>query len=122
LNYLTRIDHHDHEALVAIVPATGELVGVARFIRSAEDPRSAEVAFVVADRWRRQGLGGELLRRLLVRAREESIDRLTADILVGNRAMLALFRQIGPTVMKRKGSVMAVTVAVTNSTVVARDS
>jgi hypothetical protein len=33
--YLTQIDHHNHEALVAIVPATGVIVGVARFVRSS---------------------------------------------------------------------------------------
>ena len=33
LNYLTRLDHHDHEALVTVDPVTGECVGVARFVR-----------------------------------------------------------------------------------------
>ena len=31
LRYLTEVDHHTHEALVAIDPRTGEGVGVARF-------------------------------------------------------------------------------------------
>jgi len=30
--YLTQVDHHDHEALAAIDAATGEGVGVARFV------------------------------------------------------------------------------------------
>jgi hypothetical protein len=35
LAYLTDVDHHDHEALVALASAPGEpdIVGVARFIR-----------------------------------------------------------------------------------------
>ena len=38
LRYLTEVDHHDHEALVA-VGADGTLVGVARSVRSAGDPQ-----------------------------------------------------------------------------------
>ena len=33
LDYLTRIDHHDHEALLAIDERTGEAVAVARYVR-----------------------------------------------------------------------------------------
>src|SRR6476469_1483205 len=43
LSYLTEVDHRDHEALVAVDPETNEGVGVARFIRSAEDPALAEI-------------------------------------------------------------------------------
>ena len=35
VTYLTDVDHHDHEALAAIDAATGEGVGVARFVRCA---------------------------------------------------------------------------------------
>ena len=34
LDYLTRVDHHDHEALVALDARTGDGVGVARFVRT----------------------------------------------------------------------------------------
>ena len=54
LAYLTEIDHHDHEALAAIDPETGELVGVARYVRGAE-PELAEVSVVVGDPWQRRG-------------------------------------------------------------------
>ena len=37
LSYLTVVDHHDHEALVALDPATGDGVGVARFVRVSDD-------------------------------------------------------------------------------------
>src|SRR5436309_2677546 len=50
LEYLTEIDHHDHEALVAIHPGTGELVGVTRYVRGSE-PHQAEVSVVVGDPW-----------------------------------------------------------------------
>ena len=108
--YLTQIDHHNHEALVAIVPATGDIVGVARFIRSATDPASAEIALTVADWWQGRGLGSELLRHLVERAREEKITRFTADLLTGNRAMLALIRQLGVVDTTVDGVTMTATV------------
>jgi RimJ/RimL family protein N-acetyltransferase len=108
--YLTQLDHHDHEALVAIVPATGDIVGVARFFRSATDPACAEIALTVADSWQGRGLGGELLRQLVERAREEKITRFTADLLTGNRAMLALIRRLGVVDTTVDGATMTATV------------
>ena len=63
LSYLTEVDHHDHEALVAVDPETNEGVGVARFVRSAEDPAVAELAVAVADDWQGQGVGSLLAGR-----------------------------------------------------------
>ena len=74
ITYFTEIDHHDHEALVAVLPGTGGIiVGVARFIRDPAHPDTAEVAVVVADSWQRRGLGTVLLRRLARRANEVGI-------------------------------------------------
>src|ERR1700730_6834344 len=64
LRYLTDIDHHDHEALVAIDPATRDGLGVARYVRSRARPDEAEFAVAVADDWQQRGLGTALLRRL----------------------------------------------------------
>lgn len=52
LTWLTDVDHRDHEALVA-VDDHGELVGVARYIRLADRPATAEVAVTVVDQRRR---------------------------------------------------------------------
>jgi len=57
LRYFTEIDHHDHEALGAVDRASGRGVGVARYVRSAEDARSAEIAVTVVDEWQGRGLG-----------------------------------------------------------------
>ena len=43
---MTQVDHHDHEALVAVDVSTGEGIGVARFVRVGDDV--AEPAIVVA--------------------------------------------------------------------------
>ena len=46
LRYLTDVDHHDHEALIAFDPETGGAVAVARFVR-LDDDTSAEAAVTV---------------------------------------------------------------------------
>jgi GNAT superfamily N-acetyltransferase len=104
LVYLTEVDHRDHEALVAEQPATGEILGVARFVRSERNSSVAEVGIAVVDHAQRQGLGRVLMDRLASRAREEGVTRFTGVTLVGNAAIRALFRELGPTVATHVGS------------------
>ena len=51
LAYFTDVDHRNHEALIAVAPDSGQLVGVARFIRDPRQPDQAEVAVTVIDSW-----------------------------------------------------------------------
>ncbi len=103
LRYLTEVDHHDHEALVA-VGADGSLVGVARWVRSSSDPQVAEVAVTVADDWQGRGLGTALLGLVTDRARVEGISRFTALMLAINREMLDLFEDLGPIRIAKRAS------------------
>jgi acetyltransferase len=85
LRYLTEVDGRDHVALVAVPPDTpGEMIGVARFVRDRDDPRSAEAAITVADCWQRRGVGSALAEALAGEARERGIRRFTATILSDN--------------------------------------
>ena len=95
LSYLTEVDHRDHEALVAVDPETDEGVGVARFIRSAEDPAVAELAVAVADDWQGQGVGSQLAAELARRAREEGVTCFTALALAENDAILGVLQDLG---------------------------
>jgi RimJ/RimL family protein N-acetyltransferase len=95
LRYFTEVDHHDHEALVAVDPKTGEGVGVARFVRSTEDPTLAELAVAVVDDWQGRGVGSLLTAELAERAREEGIACFTALALAENEAMLGLLGELG---------------------------
>ena len=95
LSYLTEIDHHDHEALVAFDAGDGQAVGVARYARAPAGTDAAELAVVVADPWQGQGLGTLLIRRLVGRAQDEGITRLTALVLAANSDMLQLFEHEG---------------------------
>ena len=56
VHYFTEVDHHNHEALGAVDPGDRLGLGVARFVRHAEDPDGAEVAVTVTDAWQRRGL------------------------------------------------------------------
>jgi RimJ/RimL family protein N-acetyltransferase len=104
VEYLTRIDHHDHEALCALVAATGRGIGAARFVRDAADSRQAEVAIVVVDDWQRRGVGAALAERLMRRAREVGIERVIGRTIVGNEPAIALFTRSGDVVRERRGA------------------
>ena len=95
LRYLTDVDHHDHEAIGALSPAEGRGVGVARYIRDADDPGAAEIAVTIADDWQGRGLGTELLVRLSDRARQAGIGRFTATVSADNVAMPRLLWKMG---------------------------
>lgn len=96
LQYFTDVDHQDHEALGAIATKSGDGIGVARYIRSTTDPTRAELAIIVTDAWQRRGVGYQLLRVLLRRARDEDITTVSAEVLSDNPALLALLRRFGP--------------------------
>ena len=95
LRYLTEVDHHDHEAIAAVNPENGMIVGVARYIRS-DDPSEAEVAVVVGDPWQGHGVATALLQQLVTRARVEGIDHFVALVLSENTEALELFRHLAP--------------------------
>lgn len=93
LAYLTGVDHSDHEALVATTPSDGEIIGVARYVRT-DDPAGAEVAVVVGDPWQKRGVASALLDRLVVRARSAGIDHFVAIVMSDNEEALELFRHL----------------------------
>ena len=95
LVYLTEVDHHDHEALIAFDEETDEPIGVARYVRSASDPVSAEFAITVVDDWQRRGVGTALMSQLAERARAEGVRRFTALLLAENREMRGLLEKLG---------------------------
>jgi len=101
LRYFTDVDHHDHEALGALDQADGRGVGVARYVRDAEDRHTAEVAITIVDDWQGRGLGTELLTRLSSRARSEGIRRFTALVADDNRAMAGLLRNMNASLVGR---------------------
>jgi putative redox protein len=95
LRYFTEVDHHDHEAVVATEPDTHDGIGVARYVRSVDDPTVAELAVAVVDEWQGRGVGTRLVSALADRAREEGITSFSALVLADNEVMLNLLHELG---------------------------
>jgi GNAT superfamily N-acetyltransferase len=101
LRYYADVDHHDHEALIALDPASGRGAGVARYVRDADDPEAAEIALTVADDWQGRGLGTELLARLSCRGRQEGVCRFTGVVSYDNVPMGMMMRSVGAVELDR---------------------
>ncbi len=96
LAYLTEVDHHDHEALIAFdCDSPDDAVAVARFVR-ASGSIAAEAAVTVIDEWHGRGLGTAICNLLAERARAEGVERFTALLLAENTQMQDVLSSIGP--------------------------
>jgi len=100
LRYLTEVDGHDHVAFVA-EDEDGDLLGVGRFVRLADDPAAAELAVVVADPFQGQGVGTLLGQRLTDEAARHGVHRFTATMLSENRAAHALMAKLSQRLERR---------------------
>jgi len=98
---LTRICFIDYDREMALVaeardPETGapELLGVGRL--SKQFPANeAEFALLISDKAQGQGLGTELLRRLVEVGKAEKLARITAEILPENVEMQRVSQRLG---------------------------
>ena len=98
---LTRICFIDYDREMALVatrrhPETGEreIIGVGRLSRMRNE-REAEFALLISDKFQGQGLGTELLGRLLEYARNEGIEYVMAYMLPENRGMKRIADNLG---------------------------
>jgi acetyltransferase len=98
---LARICFNDYDREIALVveytnPQSSErsLLAVARISRQ---PGADEAHFtmLVSDGWQGQGLGLELLQRLIAICRQEKISRLACTFATGNGAMTKLCTRLG---------------------------
>ena len=99
---LDRIMKVDPERQVALVVTTGAgedeiVIGSGRYFASGAkgEERTAEVAFVVEEDYQGLGIAGRLLRHFVRIAREQGIVAFEADVLAGNKSMLAVFARSG---------------------------
>jgi len=98
---LTRICFIDYDREMALVaerrhPETGEpeILGVGRMTK-IHGTTEAEVAVLISDQCQNQGLGKELLGRLIMVGTDEHLTRLTADILPDNRGVMRICEKLG---------------------------
>jgi acetyltransferase len=98
---LTRIVFIDYDREMALVavrenPKTGEdeVAGVGRLTKS-HTRQDGEFGIIVSDRYQGQGIGRELLSRLIEIGRTENLATITGFILPENVGMLNLSEQLG---------------------------
>jgi acetyltransferase len=97
---LTRICFIDYDREMALVaqlekPEGGcDIIGVGRLSKLHGKPE-AEIAVLVRDDYQHQGLGTELVRRLMVIAKEEKLECVHSTMLGINREMRAICNRLG---------------------------
>jgi RimJ/RimL family protein N-acetyltransferase len=94
--HLSGVGYEQEMAFAAVVgePESERIVGTSSYFL---DPRTglADVAYMVDPEWQGVGLGTLLQLRTIEYARAHGIRGLTADVLMSNAAMLAVFRRSG---------------------------
>src|SRR5262249_14843728 len=98
---LQRICFIDYDREMALVaerkgPQTAdrEIIAVGRLSKS-HDRNEAEFALLVSDRFQRQGLGTELLSRLVAIGRQERLGRIIGSIIPDKRGMQRTCEKLG---------------------------
>jgi len=114
LRELTEIDQSRHVAWGAVsLDEPGEPgAGVARYVQSAGDPRSANIAVTVVDEYHGLGLGRLLMQTILVAAATQGIERFLAHVLPENTAAQQLFRALGAGPGSRQGDTLVMEIPV----------
>jgi RimJ/RimL family protein N-acetyltransferase len=95
LRYLTDVDGTRHDALVALDPETGDLLGEARYVREVGKTDTAEVAAFVVDDWQNRGIATTLLMELTRRARARGLTRYKAIVAADHRVVLEALAKLG---------------------------
>jgi acetyltransferase len=91
------IDYDREMALVAERPTEegeDEIIAVGR-LTQLPGRNEAEFAMLVIDEYQEEGIGTELLRRLVQVGEDEGLDRITADVLQQNQAMQRVCKKLG---------------------------
>ncbi|MBM2616401.1 GNAT family N-acetyltransferase [Actinoplanes sp. LDG1-06] len=93
LTRLCTVDYRGRFALVALDPASGQGVAIARY--EATTAGAAEVAVAVDPGWRGAGLATALIELLAEAALDRGITTFSAYYLAGNRPVAALVDRLG---------------------------
>jgi GNAT superfamily N-acetyltransferase len=92
--YFASTDGADHLGLVALDPQDqNEIIAVARYARQPGDER-AEYAALVEDRWQGHGVGADLTRQLIEKARDNGVRSFYALVKGKNKSMLSVLRHL----------------------------
>lgn len=97
---LSRVCHCDYAREMALVvevegEETREILAVGRLSRFRGEDDEARLSVLVSDRYHGQGMGTELVRRLVEIARKENLQRIVAMISPENESMQKICRKLG---------------------------
>ncbi len=97
---LARVTHNDYDREIALVvegEENGEkaIFGVARLSKLRGTNEEARFAMLISDRYQGQGLGKELIQRIVEIGRDEKINRIIAMMSPENTAMRKLVQDVG---------------------------
>ncbi len=89
------IDYTQEMVILAVLHEGGKevIAGVGQYIINS-DRHSADIAFVVTDKYQNMGIGTELFSYLTQLARRAGLLGFTAEVLVENRPMMHLFDKL----------------------------
>lgn len=114
---LTRIVFIDYDREMALVATRYneksdeyEVAGVGRITKSHQ-ASDAEFGVIVSDRYQGQGIGRELLTRLITVGRDENLASITGYILAENKGMINLAKQLGFNLATNEEGVVEATLA-----------
>jgi acetyltransferase len=91
---LTQLDYAREMAIVALDPATREILGVVRLHGDANHERGEYAVLVRSDQQER-GIGQDLMKRIIAFGRAEGFAEINGEVLAENTRMLAMCRQLG---------------------------
>jgi acetyltransferase len=98
--YFTEIDQETHVAFCGVAPDNLRGYGIARFIRDADSPETAEFAVAVIDEIQGRGLGTILLASIYVIAQRTGIREFRGEMLPDNPVMPIWMPQLGADILE----------------------
>jgi len=114
LKFFTEIDYDSHMAWGALIRSSGgdRGIGVARYVRKPDDPRTAEAAVVIIDEFQHRGVGSRLIGALYWSALTSGIETFEGHILQENERIKRLLRILNADMVSEGYGVIRVRVAV----------
>ena len=97
------VDYSKRMVILAVIEGpegNDTIIGLGQYDVN-RDAHTAEVALVVRDKYQNQGVGSEILSYLTYLAKRRGLLAFTADVLVENKPMIALFENMGFDIERR---------------------
>jgi acyl-CoA hydrolase/GNAT superfamily N-acetyltransferase len=91
---MVSIDYNGNMGVIGILgsPGNERIVAHGHWMRNVDDS-TAEVAFAVADKYQRRGIGTHLLKHLMRLSKEKGVHGFEATVISGNIGMMNVFKK-----------------------------